>query len=138
MFVSGKINYLLFVARSPIHGKGTYTSEKIPARRKIGSISGEIITKTEARKKARETNSIALVELWNGAALDASKRSNALRYVNHSCNPNTFMRTLNFHVEFYALRMISPREELTCNYGPTHHEGRKQCRCGTINCKGYL
>jgi SET domain-containing protein len=48
------------------------------------------------------------------------------------------MRTLGNHVEFYALRTIKANEELTCNYGPTHHDGKKECKCGALNCKGFL
>jgi SET domain-containing protein len=79
-----------------------------------------------------------MVELWNGKAIDASAESNYLRYINHSCNPNTYMRTFNYHVEFYALRMINPNEELTCDYGETHHDGKKECRCGAPDCKGFI
>ena len=82
--------------------------------------------------------SISIVELWNGKALDASTINNDIRFINHSCQPNTYMRTLNNHVEFYALRFIKANEELTCNYGPTHHDGKRQCNCGAPNCKGFI
>jgi SET domain-containing protein len=138
MFVEGKIFFAVKNGKSKIHGKGTYAKEIIPRRKKIGSMSGELISKREARKKAKKEESIAVVELWNGKAIDASAQSNALRYINHSCDPNTYLRTFNYHVEFYALKNIYPGEELTCNYGPTHHDGKKLCRCGATNCKGYL
>jgi SET domain-containing protein len=48
------------------------------------------------------------------------------------------MRVINCHVEFYALRKIKKNEELTCNYGLTHHEGTLPCRCGAPNCKGAI
>jgi SET domain-containing protein len=41
-------------------------------------------------------------------------------------------------VEFFTLRLIKKEEELTCNYGETHHDGKLKCRCGAIGCKGYL
>jgi SET domain-containing protein len=126
------------VAKSKIHGKGLYSSDKIPAKRKIGSLAGVIISKQQGRLKAKNARSISLVELWNGATLDASVVNNELRYINHSCNPNTYMRTIGYHVEFYSLRNIFPQEELTCNYGPTHHDGTKKCTCGSATCKGYI
>ncbi len=138
MFIKGRINYALSNARSKIHGMGTYAKESIPARRKIGSMSGEVISKRLARKRVKERESIAMVELWNGKAIDASGKSNELRFINHSCEPNTYLRTFNYHVEFYALKIISPNEELTCNYGPTHHDGKIKCTCGAVNCQGYL
>ena len=126
------------VSTSKIHGKGLFAKNKIPARRKIGSLAGEIISKRKAREKARFNESISIVELWNGKALDASHINNDLRFINHSCNPNMYMRTLNYHVEFYALRSIKANEELTCNYGPTHHDGKRKCNCGATNCKGFI
>lgn len=138
MFFPGKILYAVSVGKSKIHGRGAYATALIPARRKIGSMSGHVISKREARRKTKAHESIAMVELWNGKAIDASEESNDLRYINHSCNPNTYMRTFNYHVEFYALRQIHPNEELTCNYGETHHNGKRACRCGAPNCKGFL
>ena len=132
--------YPVKTAKSKIQGKGVYAGSRIPGRKKIGSLGGTIITKRAARQKAKQlgNESIAIVELWNGMAIDASVNGNELRYINHSCGPNTFMRVSGYHVEFYALRDIEPGEELTCNYGPTHHDGKVKCNCGSANCIGYL
>lgn len=124
--------------KSSIHGIGTYAGELIPAKRKIGSLAGEIISKKEAGRRSRLHESIAIVELWNGKAIDASINSNQLRYINHCCDPNTYMRVFNYHVEFYALKDIDKGAELTCNYGLTHHEGKLPCKCGAKNCKGFI
>ena len=138
MIVRGSICFDVVVGKSKIHGKGLYAKNKIPAKRKIGGLTGEIISIQSAREKAKHRHSISIVELWNGKALDASVYNNELRYINHSCLPNTFMRNLGNHVEFYALRSIQPNEELTCNYGPTHHDGQRKCNCGAPNCKGFM
>jgi len=138
MIIKGRVNFDVEVNKSKIHGSGLYAKTKIPARKKIGSLAGEIISKRKAREKARHNATISIVELWNGNALDASVINNELRFINHSCEPNTYMRTLDNHVEFYALRSIMPHEELTCNYGPTHHDGKRKCNCGAPNCKGFL
>lgn len=138
MIVKGSLYFDVIVSKSDIHGKGLYAISKIPAKRKIGSLAGKIISKKEARAKAKLNSSISIVELWNGQALDASVNSNALRYINHSCQPNTYMRTIQNHVEFYSLRPIQPEEELTCNYGITHHDGKRKCNCGSDNCKGFI
>jgi len=132
--------YPVRVAKSKIQGKGVYAGTFIQGRKKIGSLGGTIITKRAARQRARQlgNESIAIVELWNGMAIDASVNGNDLRYINHSCGPNTYMRVNGFHVEFYALRDIYPDEELTCNYGPTHHDGKVKCNCGSANCIGFI
>ena len=137
-YIQGKIRYKLRAGKSAIHGKGAFAVEAIPARKKIGSLSGIIIGKRAARQKASGRESVSIVELWNGKALDASDTPDRLRFMNHSCNPNTFMRTAQFEVAFYALRAIVAGEELTCNYGPTHHDGTRPCRCGAPGCKGFI
>ena len=138
MIVKGRLYFDVSVKKSKIHGNGVYAKSTIPQRRKIGSLAGEIISKKVAREKAKLNDTISIVELWNGKALDASTVNNELRFVNHSCQPNTFMRTLGNHVEFYALRSINTDEELTCNYGLTHHDGKRKCNCGAPRCKGFI
>jgi len=138
VIIEGNIQFPVKVAKSKIHGDGVYSMELIPAKRKIGSLSGEIISKREARNKASTLHSVSIVELWNGNALDASMIYNELRFINHSCQPNTYMRNLGNHVEFYALKKISKGEELTCNYGATHHDGKRECKCGAPGCKGFI
>ena len=133
-----KVLFKVTNKKSKIHGLGTYAGELIPAKRKIGSLAGEVISKKEANRRSILHESIAIVELWNGSAIDASVNSNELRYINHCCDPNTYMRVVNYHVEFYALSNIDKGAELTCNYGLTHHEGKLPCRCGAKNCKGFI
>ncbi|QGW29112.1 SET domain-containing protein [Phnomibacter ginsenosidimutans] len=132
------IQFSVFNAASNIDGTGVFANQRIPARRKIGNLGGEVISLREARKRAAKTKRVAMVEFGNGYALDASINPNALRYLNHSCQPNCYMRCINNRVEFWSLRPIKKGEELTCNYGPTHHDGKLPCRCGASNCVGYL
>jgi uncharacterized protein len=123
---------------SLIDGTGAFARENIPARRKLGDLGGEVISLKEARKRAAKVKRVAMVEFGDGRALDASIHANELRYINHSCQPNTYMRVAYSRVEFYSLRNIRKGEELTCNYGETHHDGKLKCRCGAPGCKGYL
>ncbi|HEX5708975.1 MAG TPA: SET domain-containing protein-lysine N-methyltransferase [Pyrinomonadaceae bacterium] len=126
------------VRRSRIQGRGLFARSPVPARRKLGELSGEIITQREARRRARASYTVKMVEFGDGTALDASVGGNHFAFVNHSCAPNTYMRLFRHRVEFYSLRPIAPGEELTCNYGETHHEGTLACRCGSVRCRGYL
>ena len=132
------LNYLLENKPSRIDGKGAFALQRIPARKKIGNLGGEIISLKEARKRAAKKQRVAMVEFGDGRALDASVYPNELRYVNHSCMPNTYMRVCYSRVEFYALMTIASGAELTCDYGETHHDGKLPCRCGATNCRSYL
>lgn len=135
------LNYPLQVKKSRIAGKGAYAIKAIPSKRKLGNMGGEIISYKEAQKRVRlqPNNVLFMVEFDNeDIALDASVNSNALRYINHSCDPNTYMRRAYQKVEFYTRRAVRAGEELTCDYGETHHEGKLPCRCGAVNCRGFI
>ncbi len=133
-----RVVYELRVAKSRIAGNGAYALTNIPARRKIGDLGGVIITLREARRLVKASKVISMVEFGNGYALNASVNSNSLRYINHSCNPNTYMRVTHNRVEFYTLRAIKKNEELSCDYGETHHDGKLPCRCGATDCRGFI
>lgn len=135
------LRFPLKIARSRIAGKGAFAIKNIPAKRKLGNMGGEIISYREAQKrvKMQPGNVLFMVEFDNDpVALDASGVSNALRHINHSCDPNTYMRRAYRKVEFYTLRPIHKGEELTCDYGETHHEGTLPCKCGASNCRGFI
>jgi len=126
------------VGRSHIQGRGLFALSAVPARRKLGELGGETISQHEARRRARATDCIKIVEFNDGTALDATHTGSNFRYVNHSCEPNAFMRLYKGRVEFYSLRRIEAGEELTCDYGETHHNGALACRCGSERCRGRL
>jgi SET domain-containing protein len=126
------------VRRSRIQGRGLFAISDLPARRKLGELGGELISLREARRRARSSDSIKIVEFGDGTALDATHAGGPFGYVNHSCEPNTFMRCYRGRVEFYSLRPVGAGEELTCDYGETHHDGALECRCGSLKCRGRL
>jgi SET domain-containing protein len=126
------------VAPSAIDGQGAFAAEPIPARRKIGEIRGESVSVADARIRATRHERIMIVEVSRRRAIDFSKSSDPMRYTNHSCAPNARLCIRQGRVEFYALRPIAPGEEITVNYGETHHEGRLACRCGAPGCVGRL
>ena len=126
------------VRPSTIDGHGVFAAEPIGASRKIGEIRGETISVEEARIRATRHERIMIVELSSRRAIDFTRSTDPMRFTNHSCRPNARLRTDYGRVEFYALRNIEPGEELTVDYGQTHHEGRLACRCGAEGCRGAL
>lgn len=127
----------LRVGRSRFAGRGLFATTAIAARAKIGEFEGEVIGIREARRRAKGRAIVAIVEL-EGHALDATDSPRGFRFINHSCAPNTFMRCTPARAEFYALRDIAPGEELTVDYGHSHHDGRLPCRCGAASCRGAI
>ena len=126
------------VRPSRIDGQGAFAAEPIPPRLKIGEIRGESISVADARIRATRHERIMIVEVSQRRAIDFSKSNDPMRYTNHSCQPNARLCIRQGRVEFYALRPIAPGEEITVNYGETHHEGKLRCRCGAPGCVGRL
>ncbi len=126
------------VRPSDIDGQGAFAAEAVPPRLKIGEIRGESISVAEARIRATRSERILIVELSSRRAIDFSKSADPMRYTNHSCKPNARLCIRQGRVEFYALRAIAPGEEITVDYGETHHEGQLACRCGVPGCRGAL
>jgi SET domain-containing protein len=128
----------VFVRKSAIDGHGVFAAEMIPPRLKIGEIRGEAITCAEGRRRAASLQRIMIVEISARTAIDASKSTDPMRFTNHSCQANARLAIIAGRIEFYSLRAIEPGEEITVNYGVTHHEGKLRCRCGAENCVGNL
>jgi SET domain-containing protein len=127
----------LRVGRSRIVGKGLFAGTHIAKRAKIGEFEGEVIGLREARRRAKGRKVIAIVELERHA-LDATDSPRGFRFINHSCDPNTFFRCTPTRAEIYARRAIAAGEELTVDYGESHHNGRLPCECGAANCRGRI
>lgn len=127
----------LRIRRSGIHGRGVCAATALAARRKIGEVGGRWVRLPEARRRAERRRKIYLIELSRRLALDCS-RGNALGLLNHSCEPNCFLRVFRRRVEVYALRAIRRGEELTVDYGQTPHRGGMACRCGRPACRGRI
>jgi uncharacterized protein len=128
----------LQVHPSRIDGLGVFAAEAIAPARKIAEIRGESISVADARIRATRHERIMIVELSARRAIDFSKSADPMRYTNHSCQPNARLSLQHGRVEFYALQPIAVGEEITVNYGETHHQGRLACRCGARGCVGRL
>lgn len=130
--------YAVDVRPSAIDGHGVFAAEPIPALVKIGEIRGEAISVEDARIRATRHERIMIVELSRRRAIDFSRSTDPMRFTNHSCRPNARLSIENGRVEFFSLRVVAPGEELTVDYGQTHHDGKLACRCGAEGCRGAL
>lgn len=57
-------------------------------------------------------------------------------YINHSCNPNTYVKTINGVRKVLAMRDIKNGEEITYDYAINgENAGTFDCKCGAKNCR---
>ena len=131
------INYSIRTARSAIEGRGVFAASQIPRRRKIGEVTGEIISIRTARTRAKGKCRICLIDLSSTHALDCTG-GNALRLLNHSCRSNAFLRISRHRVEVYAKRDIRKGEEITVDYVESAHSGGMKCGCGQKACRDTI
>jgi SET domain-containing protein len=84
-----------------------------------------------------------IVELSPKRAIDFSKSADLMRYANHSCRPDARLSIAQGRVEFYlCVQPIAHGDEITVNYGGTHHQGRLVAfalrQVATGGCKGTI
>jgi uncharacterized protein len=128
----------LVVRKSSIQGSGLFADSKIKRRTKLGEFTGERISVREARRRARGATRISIVELSATKAIDGSVGGGPFQFVNHSCDPSSFIRIAFGRIEFYALRDLRSGDEITCDYGDSHHNGKLPCVCGSAKCRKFI
>ncbi len=102
----------LSIQKSPINGKGCFATVYFPHRRKIAEYTGERIPDREAQRRAHRAK-LRICDVDGVWSIDGSRGGNGTHYINHSCEPNAYVRTIHGHVVFFALRDIHPGEEIT-------------------------
>ncbi|WP_310384583.1 SET domain-containing protein [Roseateles sp.] len=137
-YSSAHQNSAVRVKRSRIDGYGVFADETVLLGAKLGGLTGEAISVAEARRRAQGRQRIMLVELSASRAIDATRSADAMRFTNHSCSPNARIQVEDGRIEFFALRNLAIGDEITVDYGLTHHEGRLACRCAQPGCSGWL
>jgi SET domain-containing protein len=125
------------IAASAIEGKGCFATQPFRRARKIAEYTGERISNAEANRRAKRKR-LRICALNNRWSLDGSRGGNGTHYINHSCEPNAFMKVIYDHILFIALRDIKPGEEITIDYESTLHSDSKRCVCGARTCRGTI
>lgn len=142
--------------RSPIHGNGVFAVDTIAKGEHVIEYKGTLMTDAEADKMygdGGETGHTFLFTLNDEYIIDANRKGNTARWINHSCDPNCQALIDESEsgdprkdkVVIEAIRKIKPGEELTYDYGivlDMPHTARLKkvwsCRCGSPKCIGTM
>lgn len=127
-------------------GWGIFAQLPISAGQFVIEYVGEVIDADELdiRSKAcANAPHYYFLSLTGGETIDASKKGNISRFINHSCDPNCITQKWQVdgesRVGIFALRNIKVGEELTFDYQFERFSHKKQrCLCGAANCSRYL
>jgi SET domain-containing protein len=135
--------------QSPIQGNGAFATRRIRKGTRIIEYTGERITQDEADKRyddeAMGRHHTFLFTLDEKTVIDAAVDGNEARFINHSCDPNCQALIEDDKIFIYALKDISPGEELSYDYAYERAEGMDEeseklyvCRCGAKDCRGTI
>ncbi|KAH7882975.1 hypothetical protein F5I97DRAFT_1815193 [Phlebopus sp. FC_14] len=134
-------------ARSPIHDWGLYAMERISRGEMVIEYVGEIIRAQVAdkREKVYERQGIGssyLFRIDEDLVVDATKKGNLGRLINHSCDPNCTAKIITINGEkkivIYAKQDIELGDEITYDYHFPIEQDKIPCLCGSAKCRGYL
>lgn len=142
--------------KSPIHGNGVFATDAIAKGERIIQYRGQLRTHDEVDADDNgdvESGHTFLFTLNDDYVIDATKRGNVAKWINHSCSPNCEAVIEEAEgddrskdkVFIEAIKAIKPGQELTYNYGISlgePHTARLKkiwaCRCGSKNCTGTM
>ena len=132
-----KLDPKLEIKPSPIEGRGCFARVPLKGRKKIAEYTGEKISDAEANRRAGRRR-LRICDVNGRWSLDGSRGGNGTHYINHSCEPNSYMKNVSDHILVMALRDIKAGEEITIDYHSTLHSDRKRCTCGAATCRGTI
>ena len=127
----------VYTAASPIHGMGVFSAAPFSP--------GEIVLKIDDSRVVTDANPLnpAQGEFEHHCDYLAGGKVVLMqppeRFINHRCDPNTYVRTIAGDRYVIALREIRPGEEITYDYcingdGDTAWD----CSCGSPECRKRL
>lgn len=119
----------------------------VPAGTFVIEYVGEVVTRAEYRRRMAQLQSAGadtfyFLALTAGLVIDAGRRGNQARFMNHSCEPNC--RTEKWQVGgktrvgLFALTDLAAGDELTFNYQLEAAGEARKCVCGAGACRGTI
>jgi uncharacterized protein len=149
MLEAGNKRRRIAVHNSPIHGRGVFALRRIPKGVRIIEYKGKLITDKEADRRYSRMHANSphtmLFSLDGGLVIDATRRGNSARWINHSCAPNCEIEEEGHRIFIDARRDIRAGEELTYDYnlqiGEKHTKKAKRehaCFCKARRCRGTM
>ncbi|AAG10636.1 Histone-lysine N-methyltransferase MEDEA [Arabidopsis thaliana] len=135
-------NKKILIGKSDVHGWGAFTWDSLKKNEYLGEYTGELITHDEANERGRIEDRIGssyLFTLNDQLEIDARRKGNEFKFLNHSARPNCYAKLMivrgDQRIGLFAERAIEEGEELFFDYcyGPEHADwsrGREPRKTG--------
>lgn len=119
------------VRESIIQGKGVYATVDLKAGEVVLIIDDSQIV-TDESSLTDEDNAFNCDYFDNKIILMQSPEV----YINHSCDPNTYVKTISGARQVLAMKPITVGDEITFDYSINgDNDGTFPCHCGSKNCR---
>lgn len=125
-----------FVVKRSAPGKGQGLYAQVPIRK--GDFILEYVGKKIPTSVADTLETRYLFEIDEQWTIDGAERSNAARYINHSCDPNCEVYIEKGRIMIYAIKNIPAGAELSYDYGEEYFDEFLRpvgCGCGSSQCR---
>lgn len=130
---------LILMQSKICEGKGVFANKEFKENQKILEFRGDLFTKEQLPNiysdKAEDDRYIQI-----GANLYIGPSGDLDDLVNHSCNPNCYVKIEGRRAYLVALTNIKSREEITWDYSTTMYnfDWSMECNCGSKNCRKVI
>jgi SET domain-containing protein len=126
----------VYVKSSPIHGLGLFARRTFATGEPILVREERPVTLEQPLDPSRGELEHHCDWLEGGRQVYLGYPS---RHINHSCEPNAFLREQNGLHHVVALKPIRPNEEIVHHYGLNLWDGETwKCNCGSPRCLGTI
>jgi uncharacterized protein len=129
----------IVIRPSPIQGLGSFALAAIAAGEVVTIWGGEVFTLAGVAAGKTKPGSVAAISETLLLASPAHGPDHPDQFLNHSCDPNVWMRD---EITLIARRDIRPGEEVTADYAFWEWDEKRvlswQCRCATLLCRGRI
>ena len=126
-----------FQDKSPISGTGIFARIHIPKGHPILQIDdSRLVTDESPLRKSEGEYEYHCDYLPNGKVVLMQAPE---RYINHSCNPNSYVKTIKGNHFVFAISDIAAGEELTIEYCLNNDDETTYwyCYCGSPRCRKH-
>lgn len=125
------MTYKVFIKKSSTHGKGVFASCDFKTGDFILEIDDSHVI-TDKSKLTKKQHKFDLDYLYDKIVIMQEPE----KYINHSCDPTVYVKTINGVRNIYAMRDIKKGDEITYDYSVNgDNNGTFKCNCGSKNCR---
>ena len=139
-------NKKIVIKRTEKKGYGVFAAEKINRCEFVIEYIGEVISRSEYKQRlateyAIDTEASYYCMELGRCIVDAYKKGNKARFINHSCEPNCECMVYKVNgmerLAIWSKKMIKVGEEITFDYKfESNTDSEMKCFCGSKKCRG--